>query len=1077
MNFDDLLIQATCAVLIDGQIEGTAWLVSDEGHLLTAGHVLGEEEPVTQVQVQFMGDGRRPADKIEWMFYKNKEVDFAVLKLTDSINRRPLPVSLAKEVEGQFKLCGYGTRLKKGSQIIGKGQFLGPIPIGNSSNTWLFRLQTSELGQEGYSGGAVFSDEEQAVVGIQTQASQNPFGPEWDVVLAMPLCRIAPFWKPLQELASSGANEWFQDDIDQYREALAEELLNDAKKENTSLDSENYIENYLDLNAALYWGPDSSDANIEKTQSLLNILHGYKYKKIVLVLGAAGSGKTAALRRFAWTLAHDDNYSKAIPILINLKDCEQGNIEKHIIAEFNRWAASARLKNSKDLKKLFDVGNGYLLFDGLNEIRPHRRKQVVEKVNDFILDYCPDLIVMTSRPQNEGLEQLIKVNERLILQPLGESVVHDYLLEARLDHRLSELARNPTLATLIKNRLGENKATLTNQSQVFTYFVERVLKEGSHKKIGQDISPDDKLKALRGLAFDLHQRSEISISETDAFALIAEKLEISYGRAILVVKTVIAHGLMIKENETLRFSPNLMMQEYFAALELREIAKEESQLNFWQKFLEIKSNFRKLFYPNIVMDIVVLNFGQLASVSSRLAPLARDPWWTESFILLLGLLSAPSDKKVPEVTTDWLIGQLARSWNATELAFWCIEHGVKTKDEKIRERIDSVSKFLQDPKPITRQKQVKKLLASIDPQYPFPSRLCIEFLIKVAGDEDPTVARLALRKLQRFNKKNVENIATQYKLASNLDLRHGAQRMLLIIRDEIARDFPLNLLPIPGVISTEESHQSVFRVIWNKIRKYKAKLPTYWLAQYPITNSEYQEFIQEENNRKPPSHWNEGTFPEEQGNHPITNVSWYDACAYCDWLTKKTGYFVRLPTEQEWEKGARGTDGRLYPWGNENPNQKRCNFNANEQDSSASAGKNTTPVEFYAEGKSFYGCWDMAGNVEEWCLPAKQRRDVIRKLAQYFAFEKILTKRMPLRGGSFKSNAKAMRCTHRSEEVPEATESHIAFRVVISLLEKDSDQIDYLRIIKNVSLIIFASLTLVLIYYLTFRLIVWSISN
>ena len=89
-------------------------------------------------------------------------------------------------------------------------------------------------------------------------------------------------------------------------------------------------------------------------------------------------------------------------------------------------------------------------------------------------------------------------------------------------------------------------------------------------------------------------------------------------------------------------------------------------------------------------------------------------------------------------------------------------------------------------------------------------------------------------------------------------------------------------------------------------------------------------------------------------NHPVVYVSWNDAQSFCEWA----GLF--LPTEQQWEKAARGTDGRMYPWGKDPPTTDLCNFNSNVGD--------TTPVGRYSpQGDSPYGIVDMAGNVWEWC--------------------------------------------------------------------------------------------------------------
>jgi hypothetical protein len=195
----DELAQATCAVLREGQVVGTAWLVSDVGELLTAGHLLGLESPVDEVTVRFAGDVPRVAHKIDWYFQEERSIDFAVLKLAAApAGRLPLPVSLARSLSGSFRLLGYGETLE--SRSTGVGEFIGfHDPEDNPANR-LFRLRSGELGEVGYSGGAVFSSDLQAVVGVQTSATRTSIGAGRDSVLAMPLYRIAQYWQRLREL-------------------------------------------------------------------------------------------------------------------------------------------------------------------------------------------------------------------------------------------------------------------------------------------------------------------------------------------------------------------------------------------------------------------------------------------------------------------------------------------------------------------------------------------------------------------------------------------------------------------------------------------------------------------------------------------------------------------------------------------------------------------------------------------------------------------------------------------------------------------------------------------------------------
>lgn len=196
---DDLLAQATCAVLIEGKVKGTAWLVSDEGHLLTAGHLLGTDKPCDEVEIRFAEDVPYKAYKIQWGYQQEMGIDFAVLKLPGSpVNRRPLPVSLAQVVKGTFRLQGYGVSLKDRS--VGVGEFIGPFDPQNSPGNRLFQLRSPELGEGGYSGAAVFSDELQAVVAIQVEATRATTGSGRDTILAMPLYRIAQTWGMLPHI-------------------------------------------------------------------------------------------------------------------------------------------------------------------------------------------------------------------------------------------------------------------------------------------------------------------------------------------------------------------------------------------------------------------------------------------------------------------------------------------------------------------------------------------------------------------------------------------------------------------------------------------------------------------------------------------------------------------------------------------------------------------------------------------------------------------------------------------------------------------------------------------------------------
>jgi formylglycine-generating enzyme required for sulfatase activity len=193
-------------------------------------------------------------------------------------------------------------------------------------------------------------------------------------------------------------------------------------------------------------------------------------------------------------------------------------------------------------------------------------------------------------------------------------------------------------------------------------------------------------------------------------------------------------------------------------------------------------------------------------------------------------------------------------------------------------------------------------------------------------------------------------------------------------------------------------------------------LDKYEISKNEVTFDQYDKFCDDTGREKPTTGWG-------RGKRPVINVSWVDAKAFCQWLSKKTkGKTFDLPTEAQWEKAARGTDQRKYPWGNDPPNRERANY----------GDYRGGPVEVGSYPAGANGLNDMAGNVWEWC---KDQYD-----SGYYADSPDVNPQGPnkgldseeshvIRGGGYSSSEAVIRCTNRDSHMPNFSENYVGFRI------------------------------------------------
>jgi formylglycine-generating enzyme required for sulfatase activity len=200
----------------------------------------------------------------------------------------------------------------------------------------------------------------------------------------------------------------------------------------------------------------------------------------------------------------------------------------------------------------------------------------------------------------------------------------------------------------------------------------------------------------------------------------------------------------------------------------------------------------------------------------------------------------------------------------------------------------------------------------------------------------------------------------------------------------------------------------------NEVPQHMVPLETYSIGTYPLTVAEYACFVQATRYAEPDD-WSDQQLHRD---HPVVSVSWNDVLTYARWLAEATGERWRLPTEAEWEKAARGTNGHIFPWGNQWDSTL-----TNTRDGGPNA---TTPVGSYPSGVSPYGALDMAGNVYEWTSTTSQlypyratdgREDLNNQAGKI------------LRGGAWNFYLQYARAAFRGGDYPSFTINYVGVRL------------------------------------------------
>lgn len=738
----------------------------------------------------------------------------------------------------------------------------------------------------------------------------------------------------------------------------------------------------------LFASPYEDDGR-RKREDLLQTIRAHQR---LLVLGEPGMGKTVALERMVWETAQADEV--VVPVFVQLLYFQGGDLIELIRVALNE---TGRLKfdGVKSVQAFLRETKCLMMFDGLNETSGKQREQVIGAIANFMREYPEHRYVVTSRSQDElwrklHSEEMIK--DAVVVQSISDAQVLGYLqahlgsekrqaLYDRFDASLKSLARTPLLLQLIKDAGGGSDQLPRNRGELFDKYVMNKLLE-REQKLELTEKPEIMKKALAHLAFALHLNHQLTCNREWAEKVLAEK---GLGaKTDTILQEALLHGLLIQQTlpnkQLLRFI-HQSVQEYFVALTLLSEASVEKNANFIQVIFRRLSNH-------------------------KLTTWAKDNWWSESFVQLAGLLE----------DTDWLARKIvnANPW----LAWWCVQEG-RDVPENTREMIEARSVKLLHSKKVTKRRRAAQTLAQIK------NDRVLEPLLIAAGDDDKEVgevgvwalvengepARLLIKKAMHGEDRRAWKASLRY-----LGLQSDDSLWVEIPKLAWEEVFGQPMVWIPAgafMMGSDKNRDSNARN--NEFPQHSMTLPGYCIGRFPVTVAQWKFFVKE-SGYKPYEMSLQG--PDD---HPVRYVSWDEALKYCKWLSEKSGLPVALPSEAEWEKAARGTDGRTYPWGNRFDKDK-CNTHE-------SRISNTTPIGKYSPaGDSLYGCADMVGNVWEWTRskyepypykPEDSREDLRG------------VDRRVVRGCSWISNQVNARVSNRSRKYQFNSWQDVGFRIVV----------------------------------------------
>jgi formylglycine-generating enzyme required for sulfatase activity len=751
----------------------------------------------------------------------------------------------------------------------------------------------------------------------------------------------------------------------------------------------------------------------ESDREPISMLEAIADDRRVLILGDPGSGKTTFLKYLVGDVARQ-RFGEAkelpseitgFPLLVRARDYASISPEEMALpfVEFlARHLASLGFSDLIDyVKGQLAAGECIILMDGLDELVSERhRRQIVTQIEDFGFQYPDNRIIITGRIASLQDVPLFSAGwARHVIAPFDEEQIvwfisawYQWLASTgmvdtataeeqakRLSHalrqyrQLGELASNPLLLTVIatlhtfRGRLPEDRVTLYSETSnlLFARWEQTKAPEMSLlERLGiPGLRISDLQAALAEVAFRMQTSNETMIDKAGLIRTIAPYLDSNWDKALRFAEYMSERtGLLIERAAEQYSFVHLTFQEFFAA-----------------RYLSSQTE-----YPRIGVELLIEDFHRWREVYLQSILYLAQSHGTSRALEAIRALCPPAQWN-PHLSEDIDLLKLILAGQAI------VEMGLLS---------------------IERTETGKQIVESV---------------------------RANLAQLVRSGRLSASERAWAGDILAEVgDPRPGFSSTL--VGDLLVPDITWCEIPAgPFLMGSSEPKDA--NAYEDEKPQHRVELHSYRIGLYPVTNAQYRLFVEgggyedsrywleegwfwrSENGIVAPEFWDEPMW--NSLNRPVVGVSWYEAMAFASWLAAQLEMPVCLPTEAEWEKAARGDDGRIYPWGDAWDPER-----ANTQETGIGQ---TSPIGIHPAGASPYGCLDMSGNIWEWTLSLWGQQDARPDFGYPYdpsdGREDQNTKgKRIIRGGSWAASLSKARIAFRGVADPEARNRFIGFR-------------------------------------------------